>query len=65
SGPALNPMIKVVNLISILLLPLVLQLSIQSFSVHLYALGVALLLILVSFFAFYKSSKQGGFAAQE
>ncbi|MHA2337151.1 MAG: sodium-translocating pyrophosphatase [Candidatus Hodarchaeales archaeon] len=67
SGPALNPMIKVVNLVSIIILPLVLELSILPLEdpVRLGAFGVAILFLLISLAAFFYSSKQEGYQLEE
>ncbi|MFW9928674.1 MAG: sodium-translocating pyrophosphatase [Candidatus Thorarchaeota archaeon] len=67
SGPALNPMIKVVNLISIIILPVVLQVSqLDLFDPsRLIAIGFALLLILISLITFIYSNKQSGFKLEE
>ena len=72
SGPALNPMIKVVNLISIIILPLVLQLSIidpnEGLEQLLSKLGAYLfagVLLLIVIFAFLYSKKEKGFSLEE
>ena len=66
SGPALNPMIKVINLISIIILPLVLSLAYQA-SGTIDALGIllAIFLLLVSFWVFVRSGKQAGYSIEE
>ena len=66
SGPALNPMIKVINLISIIISPLVLSLAYQA-SGTIDALGVllAIFLFLVSFWVFVRSGKQAGYSIDE
>lgn len=67
SGPALNPMIKVVNLVSIIILPLVLQLSDYDLldPVRLGAFALAGIFVLISLIAFYYSNKQAGFELEQ
>ena len=65
SGPALNPMIKVINLISIIILPLVLSLAYKAnATVSALAIVVGILLVLISFWVFVRSGRQAGYALE-
>jgi K(+)-stimulated pyrophosphate-energized sodium pump len=67
SGPALNPMIKVVNLVSIIILPLVLELSDMDVfdPVRIAAFAAAIFFLLISLAAFFYSNKQAGYELEE
>ena len=67
SGPALNPMIKVVNLVSIIILPLVLAISNPNadISVKLGGYALGFILLLISLYAFWYSKKESGFQLEE
>src|SRR5215217_4128856 len=59
AGPALNPLIKVMNLVSLLILPAIIQL--QDNDGARYAIAGVALLVLIGAIAFSKRSTSGGF----
>ncbi|MHA2363419.1 MAG: sodium-translocating pyrophosphatase [Candidatus Hodarchaeales archaeon] len=63
SGPALNPMIKVINLVSILLLPLVVEFSRLQLDdpVRITSYLIGGILLVVCYYLFRKSKKDTGF----
>lgn len=64
AGPALNPMIKVINLISLIAAPVLVQYQFgQSLQTDIALLGAALVLMLVTAWAIAKSRKPADFTA--
>jgi K(+)-stimulated pyrophosphate-energized sodium pump len=64
AGPALNPMIKVVNLLSLILAPLLVQFAFgASLEVNVLLVFAIILLFLVTLWAIRKSTKPADFAA--
>ncbi len=62
AGPALNPMIKVVNLLSLILAPLMVTFQFGvSFEVNLILIAVLLVLLLMTIWAIKKSNKPADF----
>jgi len=65
AGPALNPMIKVVNLLSLILAPLLVTFTLgSSFEVTVILIGVLFVLFLMTLWAIRNSTKPADFAKQ-
>ena len=65
AGPALNPMIKVVNLLSLILAPLLVTFTLgSSFEVTVILIGVLFILFLMTLWAIRNSTKPADFAKQ-
>ncbi|MHA2240889.1 MAG: sodium-translocating pyrophosphatase [Candidatus Thorarchaeota archaeon] len=64
AGPALNPMIKVVNLLSLILAPLLVQFTFgASFEINLLLVGILFILFVMTVWAIRKSTKPADFTA--